>query len=310
MQLSCPHCTTVLNIESPAGTEVQCPSCSGQFVVPNMPVSAPAPGVVTQQAASQVNTEAENPEEGAEEGAEESGREIPWKKFEKIGYTVLFSVISGASIFIVIYFFINSFNPTEEGSPEVVYNETPNAASQIQNVMAADEAGEIDITWVNASREGGKIRSAIKDGFRVRVTNVEWGEVRGKDATGALVTSERPYIIIFLKTANRSYKTKQFKSWYGNQFDTPAGPRTAQLSNDNKDIFYPMIFDDIKTLQFHTAEKLFQPQEESTDAIVFDVPEDFDPAAIENLYLDLPCQAIGTGGSFRFRIPNSMIQGN
>ncbi|MGY8766923.1 MAG: hypothetical protein ACKVH8_00660 [Pirellulales bacterium] len=285
---------------------MQCPSCNGQFVVPNMQPQAPAPHVVTEKMPGATITETgENPEE-----AEEPGREIPWKQIEKIGYTILFSVISGAVIFIMILAFKNALDPAEDDGPDVVYNETPNAASQIQDVMASDEKGEIDVTWVNASREGGKIRSAIKDGFRVRVTNVEWAEVRGRDATNSLVTSERPYIVVYLETANRSDKTKQFKSWYGNLFETAAGPRTAQLSNDKKEVFYPMIFEDIKSLKYHTAEKTFEPQDESTDAIVFDVPENFDPTAIENLYLDLPGQAIGTGGSFRFRIPNTMIQGN
>ncbi|MEX0792207.1 MAG: DUF4429 domain-containing protein [Pirellulaceae bacterium] len=34
MQLSCPHCSTVLEVASPAGTQVQCPTCQGIFVVP------------------------------------------------------------------------------------------------------------------------------------------------------------------------------------------------------------------------------------------------------------------------------------
>ncbi|MEX1040895.1 MAG: hypothetical protein WDZ51_09710 [Pirellulaceae bacterium] len=40
MQLSCPHCSTVLEVAAPAGSQVQCPTCQGIFIVPGPAVPA------------------------------------------------------------------------------------------------------------------------------------------------------------------------------------------------------------------------------------------------------------------------------
>ncbi|CAE7512846.1 unnamed protein product, partial [Symbiodinium sp. CCMP2456] len=139
-------------------------------------------------------------------------------------------------------------------------------------------------------------------GFKVKVNHVDWGEVRGRDEAGELVTSNgRPYMNVYLELANRSDKTFQFKSWYGNEFTTQNGAiRTAQLSDDDKNMYYPLKFDDLADLKWWTPSKTFDPLEEGTDCIVFDVPEDFDPNKVENLYLDLPGEAVRVLGRSRY----------
>ncbi|MEX1039869.1 MAG: hypothetical protein WDZ51_04520 [Pirellulaceae bacterium] len=331
MQLSCPHCSTVLEVASPAGTQVQCPTCQGIFVVPGPAAPTPAPmmaPVINTGGSStrgpQIKKKPaktappESPAAAGEEAAEEAaegegegegeGREIPWKLIEKLAYVVTISIISAGVIGAVIVAISSSWGPEEEVVYEGPYvaDGQANTGNQIQEVMEAAERGEIHVKWIDAKKS-----SATMQGFKVKVNHADWGEVRGRDENNNLITSEgRPYIVVYLELANRSNKTFPFKSWYGNEFTTENGAlRTAQLSDDHKNVYYPLRFDDLKQLKWHTPSKSFSPAEEGTDSIVFDVPENFDPAQLDGLYLDLPGEAVGHSGSYRFRIPKSMIQG-
>lgn len=251
---------------------------------------------------------------GAEQAEGEEGLEeeesflanVPWDMVTKIGYMFVIPILSAIVLFVVL----KSAGVFDSG-PEVVDN-TPynndgvvNSGNQIQDVMEAAEKGDIYVKWIPAKN------SATMEGFKVKINHIDWGEVRGRDAQGNLVTSEgRPYMNVFLELSNRSNKTFNFKSWYGNQFTTKGGAlRTAQLSDDDKNVYYPLRFDDLADLKWWTPSRTFQPADEGTDSIVFDVPEDFDPSKVENLYLDLPGEAVGHSGSYRFKIPRSMIQG-
>ncbi|RCS54395.1 hypothetical protein DTL42_04410 [Bremerella cremea] len=313
MHLKCPHCSTVLNVTSPAGTQVQCPTCQGVFVVPQ---AAPAVGpvITPKQSGSRANAkgkakaaESDNTDPDAENAEAEKG-EIPWKTIIKTGYIVFFSLLSAAGLF-VVYLYVTADRGDSE---EVVVDEADfNRGNQIQERITQAETGEQYIKWIPAKN------SATMEGFRVKVNHVDWGEVRGRDERGEIVTSGRPYINVYLELSNRSDKTFQFKSWYGNVFTSPSGAlRTAQISDEEKRTYDPIMFDDLSDLKWWTPKKTFEPLEEGTDVIVFDVPEDFDPNAIENLYLDLPGEAVTRdgasqpmSGSYRFKIPKSMIQG-
>lgn len=308
MHLKCPHCSTVLNVTSPAGTQVQCPTCQGVFMVPQ---ATPQVGPVVTPKATGSRAPAKPEATGTDEGdaeADGTGREIPWNAIIKTGYIVFGSLFSAAALFL-IYLFVTA----NVGDPEeVVVDESDfNRGNQIQERITQSETGEKYIKWIPAKN------SATMEGFKVKVNHVDWGEVRGRDERGELVTSGRPYINVYLELSNRSDKTFHFESWYGNVFTSPSGAlRTAQISDDNKRTYDPIMFDDLADLKWWTKEKTFAPLEEGTDVIVFDVPEDFDPASIENLYLDLPGEAVtrdgassAMSGSYRFQIPKSMIQG-
>lgn len=311
MQLQCPHCSTVLSVSSPGGTQVQCPNCQGVFVVPNETAPAPASVVpkitprgsgaksATKQAAGSADLAT------GEEGEDALQRAMPWKAIEKTAFAVIFGLFSAAAVFGILIFtgVLGSTDETIDNTPYVADGQA-NSGNQIQDVMEAAEQGQVHIKWVPAKN------SATMQGFKVKIDHVDWGEVRGRDASGGLITSDRPFIIVYLETANRSDKTFDFKSWYGNEFVTENGAiRTAQLSDDDKSVYYPLRFDDLKQLKWHIPSKTFQPLDEGTDAIVFDVPEDFDPSKLENLYLDLPGEAVGLSGSYRFQIPRAMIRG-
>ncbi|MHC2070945.1 MJ0042-type zinc finger domain-containing protein [Bremerella sp. T1] len=318
MHLKCPHCSTVLNVTSPAGTQVQCPTCQGVFVVPQVtpqpaapqvgPVITPkTPGSKPPKKKAPANANQADGTEGAEGEEELEGREIPWDLILKITKVVVIPMCLAVVLFLVLV----GAGILEIGSDEIV-DDTPyvndgvaNSGNQIQDVMEAGEKGDIYVKWIPAKN------SATMQGFKVKVNHVDWGEVRGRDEAGELVTSNgRPYMNVYLELANRSDKTFQFKSWYGNEFTTQNGAiRTAQLSDDDKNMYYPLKFDDLADLKWWTPSKTFDPLEEGTDCIVFDVPEDFDPNKVENLYLDLPGEAVGQSGSYRFKIPKSMIQG-
>ena len=313
MHLKCPHCSTVLNVTSPAGTQVQCPTCQGVFGVPQAapqvaPVITPKPSGARASAKSKAKaTENDNPEAAAEDAAAEKGA-IPWNTIIKTGYVVFFSLVSAGVLFVVYLYATANRGDNEEVS---VDEADFNRGHQIQERITQGETGEQYIKWIPAKN------SATMEGFKVKVNHVDWGEVRGRDERGELVTSGRPYINVYLELSNRSDKTFQFKSWYGNVFTSPGGAlRTAQISDDKKQTYDPIMFDDLADLKWWTPQKTFEPLEEGTDVIVFDVPEDFDPNAIENLYLDLPGEAVTRdgasqplSGSYRFQIPKSMIQG-
>ncbi|PQO46673.1 MJ0042-type zinc finger domain-containing protein [Blastopirellula marina] len=341
MQLRCPHCSTVLEIQSPAGTQVQCPSCSGVFMVPDMGPAAGAPPVpplpqppLTQPSAPQpptldaplIQTRPKPPgrkssppppkkpkpaEPGAEgEGTDGEGEEEVsfFAKHQKLIINIAAGGVGAVALFLVFavakYLVLGSSGggtPTEQVATET----NTNVGNKIQDILDKSENDpDFYINWSDASKS-----SKILDGLKVKVHHVEWGEVRGQDERGELVLSGQPFMVVFLELANRSPNTIEFKTWYGTEFKSPAGFRTAQLSDEQRNTYYPLRFDDIAKLKWNTPQKTFQPKDEGTDSIVFDVGQDFNPKTVQNLYLDLPGQAIGEGGSFRFKIPRSMIQG-
>ncbi|MCC9608808.1 zinc-ribbon domain-containing protein [Blastopirellula sp. JC732] len=330
MQMRCPHCSTVLEIQSPAGTQVQCPSCSGQFMVPDLaatPAAPPAPPVMqapqppTLQAPS-LQTRPNAPGRrtpapkkpkpaapGAEGEATESDEEVSFfKKNEKLIFNIVAGGVGAVALFLVFavgkYLFVGS-GSVEEPDNTVATETNTNVGNKIQDVMdRAENDPDFYINWADATRKSLNI-----DGLKVKVHHVEWGEVRGQDERGELVTSGQPFMVVFLEIGNRSSKPIDFKTWYGTEFKSPAGFRTAQLSDEQRNVYYPLRFDDIAKLKWNTPEKTFEPKEDGTDSIVFDVGENFNPKTVQNLYLDLPGQAVGGGGSFRFKVPRSMIQG-
>ncbi|MFI4875183.1 MAG: hypothetical protein ACIALR_07590 [Blastopirellula sp. JB062] len=314
MQLHCPHCSTVLEIQSPAGTQVQCPTCSGVFLVPELPSSAaPPPQIQTRpnppgrkSAPSPPQTSASQSSAAGEHAAGDESLSF-WKRHEKLIFNIVAGGVGAVALFLVFALAKSMLfdRGDQEAVEEVATPENTNVGNQIQEVLDRSESDpDYYVNWSDASK-----KNKILDGLRVKVHHVEWGEVRGRDEQGELVTSGRPFMIVFLELANRSPNPIDFKTWYGTEFKSPAGFRTAQLSDQQRNIYYPLRFDDIVALKWNTPQKTFAPKEEGTDSIVFDVGEDFDPRSVENLYLDLPGQAIGDGGSFRFRIPRSMIEG-
>ncbi|UUO04811.1 zinc-ribbon domain-containing protein [Blastopirellula sp. J2-11] len=319
MQLRCPHCSTVLEIQSAAGTQVQCPTCSGVFLVPDMPAAPAAsaapviqtrpksPGRKSAPAPSKPPQSATPGGEGEEAVEGEAGISF-FKQHEKLIFNIVAGGVGAVALFLVFavakYLIMGSGGGGEE--VEVVATETnTNVGNKIQDVLDKSENDDnYYVNWSDASKS-----AKYMDGLRVKVHHIDWGEVRGQDEKGELVTSGRPFMVVYLELANRSNKPIDFKTWYGTEFKSPAGFRTAQLSDEQRNIYYPLRFDDIAKLKWNTPEKTFEPKEEGTDSVVFDVGENFDPKTVQNLYLDLPGQAIGDGGSFRFKVPRSMIEG-
>ncbi|TWT29663.1 zinc ribbon domain-containing protein [Blastopirellula retiformator] len=334
MQLRCPHCSTVLEIQSPAGTQVQCPTCSGVFVVPDMGATTPPPPLpnVSQSpqppnlSAPQLQTRPNAPGRkspppkkskpaaagtsagAAAEGSEGEDEEVSFfNKHQKLIFNIVAGGVGAVALFLVFAVAKALLTGGGEDAPvaEVANETNTNVGNKIQEIMdRAENDDSFYINWSDASK-----KSKILDGLKVKVHHVDWGEVRGHDEQGELQTSGRPFMVVYLEIGNRSGKPIHFKTWYGTEFKSPAGFRTAQLSDEQRNIYYPTRFDDIARLKWNTPEKTFEPKEDGTDSIVFDVGEDFNPKTVQNLYLDLPGQAIGEGGSFRFKIPRSMIQG-
>ncbi|PQO42417.1 hypothetical protein C5Y93_29255 [Blastopirellula marina] len=269
-----------------------------------VPQAAPqvAPVIVPKTPGSKASSQPTSTE--GEEGAENEAGGVPWNAIIKTGYIVLFSVISAVVLF-VVYLYVTA--DRGDVADEVQLNQ----GNEIQTRIEQSETGEKYIKWIPAKN------SATMEGFKVKVHHVLWGKVRGKDERGDIIESDRPFVNVFLELANRSGNKFHFKSWYGNVFTAENGAsRTAQISDDEKQQYEPILFDDLADLKWWTPSKTFEPLEEGTDSIVFDVPEDFDPKQVEFLFLDLPGEAVTRdgagkpmGGSYRFKIPRSMIQG-
>ena len=159
-----------------------------------------------------------------------------------------------------------------------------------------------EIVWVDASEQASKLRN-----MQVRITRVQFGEVRGRDESKQLQVSEgQKFLQVFVELRNRGAKT-DYLSWYGNEFEGEEEYFSATL-RDQDDNLVPMnVFTDVKKLAGHTATGELVKNQRLRDVIIFALEEDMSISDIEELYLTLPGHAFDINGFLYFRIPGSMI---
>ena len=161
------------------------------------------------------------------------------------------------------------------------------------------------VRWSDATRVELRMNHLL-----VRVSSVERGEVRGKDASNRVIVSETDnYLLIYLRITNAGAADVLYRSWYGRAFDDQGTPRIAQLSDNTQRKYEMMVFSGVKSIKGHIREARLKPQERIEDVVVFALPEDLDRARIEYFRLELPAAACGGSGFGRFEIPSAMIQG-
>ena len=139
---------------------------------------------------------------------------------------------------------------------------------------------------------------------------VGYGEVRAKDVQHrVLVSDQKNYLQAYLKIKNLGSGSVKYVSWQGNSFT--AGDRQVRATLvDDQQRSYPMQeFADVAGLKGHTPRLLLAEKEEMEDVVVFTIPESVDRRPIRHFRMELPAEAYGGSGVYRFEIPRQSIQG-
>ncbi len=79
---------------------------------------------------------------------------------------------------------------------------------------------------------------------------------------------------------------------------------------DDSDRQYEMLaFTGVTEVQGHTREATLGTNEVAKDVLVFDIPSSINLRTIQYFHLDLPADAYGGTGIYRFEIPRHIVQG-
>ncbi len=159
-----------------------------------------------------------------------------------------------------------------------------------------DEQGNA-ITWTDAAS-----KSAASGNVKVGVERVEFGPVRARDARNMMQISDQTnFLQVFVSVENRGSGEVNYESWYGNR-------RHPAKLTDSAGKVYPMItFGDVTNIRGHTPSATLGKHDEAGDVMVFEIPEGAKVMSAEAFRLELPGGACGVAGTFRFRIPGSML---
>ena len=70
-----------------------------------------------------------------------------------------------------------------------------------------------------------------------------------------------------------------------------------------------LAFTGVTEVQGHTREATLGTNEVAKDVLVFDIPSSINLRTIQYFHLDLPADAYGGTGIYRFEIPRHIVQG-
>ena len=144
----------------------------------------------------------------------------------------------------------------------------------------------------------------------VDVHFVDFGEVRARDAENrVIVTEQKNYLQVHLKIKNRGVGAVEYTSWQGNAFPSPDGLVRATLVDDQLRSYPMQDFANVAGFKGHTPRAVLENQDEIGDVVVFTIPESIDRRVIRHFRLELPAEAYGGSGVYRFEIPRHSIQG-
>lgn len=144
----------------------------------------------------------------------------------------------------------------------------------------------------------------------VDVPYVGYGEVRAKDAQNRVVVSDQKnYLQAYLKIKNLGSGPVKYISWQGNSFKASDQQVRATLIDDQQHSYPMQEFAYVAGLKGHTPRAILAEKEEIDDVVVFVIPETVNRRAIRHFRLELPAEAYGGAGVYRFEIPRQSIQG-
>jgi len=144
----------------------------------------------------------------------------------------------------------------------------------------------------------------------VDVYYVGYGEVRAKDAQNrVIVTDQKNYLQAYLKIKNLGSGPVKYISWQGNSFTAGDQQVRATLIDDQQRSYPMQEFAHVAGLKGHTPRAILADKEEIDDVVVFTIPETVNRRTIRHFRLELPAEAYGGSGVYRFEIPRQSIQG-
>ena len=146
--------------------------------------------------------------------------------------------------------------------------------------------------------------------FGGRRAYVGFGEVRARDAHNRVVVSDqRNYLQVYLKIKNLGAEPVQYVSWQGNSFAASGQQVRATLVDDQGRSYAMQEFAHVAGLQGHTPRAILANKEKAEDVVIFTIPESVDRRTVRYFRLELPAEAYGGSGVYRFEIPPQAIQG-
>lgn len=329
-EVFCPFCSTSQSLQhAAAGQTARCKSCGKTFMVPvapaprattanrRLPTAAPLPAAALQ--ASPLPRASSAAARPATLGAamaplSVAGGVPPTESLEPaapedsggssiglilLGGTACF-VLGGLLLLVVILRL--SKEPREPDRPAVAGTGSP-AASRIVKWTPENSRSS---GWTSVARG-----VAIDlNSLAVDVQAVDFGEVRAKDAYNRVIVSDqRNYLQIYLKIKNLGSRPVKYVSWQGNSFAAGGQEVRATLVDDQGRSYAMQEFAHVAGLKGHTPSALLAPKEEAQDVVVFAIPESVAHRTIGHFRLELPAEAYGGSGVYRFEIQRQSVQG-
>jgi hypothetical protein len=229
---------------------------------------------------------------------------------ESTGSSVSLFVLGGAACFILgglllLVVIVRLANRDREPDrPTAVGASSPSPASS-QIVRWTPETSRRS-SWSSVSRG---IAIDINS-LAVDVHYVGYGEVRAKDAQNRVVVSDQKnYLQAYLKLKNLGSGPVKYISWQGNSFTAGDQQVRATLIDDQQRSYPMQEFEHVAGLKGHTPRAILAEKEEIDDVVVFVIPETANRRTIRYLRLELPAEAYGGSGVYRFEIPRQSVQG-
>lgn len=189
----------------------------------------------------------------------------------------------------------------EHDRPAVVNTDSPSSTQSVP----ATPANSPSPGWSHVPRG-----SAIDiNSLEIEVQHVDFGEVWAQDDRNRVVVLDRKnYLQVYLSIKNLGAHSVSYTSWQGNSF-TVEGKQVRATLVDDRGRSYMQGFAQVAGLKGHTPRAILASQEEAEDVVVFTIPERVARRTIRYFRLELPAEACGGSGVYRFEIPRQSIQG-
>lgn len=305
-EVSCPFCSTSQSLpHAAAGQTARCKSCGKTFMVP----AAPSPSGILASAAVGPATVGRTPVPvpvpgGSRTPAPQEADTVGDAGRSSVGLILL----GGAACFVVgglllVVVVLKLASRTRESDRPTAVSPGNSVSSQI--VRWTPESSR-------ASRSSSVASGVVIDlnSLAVDVRHVEFGEVRAKDAQNRVIVSDqRNYLQAYLKIKNLGVAPVKYLSWQGNSFASDGQQVQAALTDDQERSYSMQQFTHVAGIKGHTPQAIMAGREEVEDVVVFAIPDTIDRRTIRYFRLELPAEAYGGAGVYRFDIPQQSIEG-
>jgi len=328
IQIQCTHCAAGYNVPASAiGRSVQCQKCNQTFVVAATAVASPSAPTQSQAAAQTSAPAAHNPIpphllQGG--GAPTAAMSAPTDPLQTPGASTEFGVEahtdkmkekytkSSGGVGMVLVILGSLMALVFVCAVLYVYFKRPDLFKKENTIVIREggsqtgtgtNAGSQEISWANATS-----KTVVQNGVAVKVERVEFGPIRARDQRNMVQQSGGGnFLQVHISIRNDTQGAVDYQSWYGNVFDAKGKQVTAALKDNKGHIYQMLTFGDVTKIQGHIEGATLDPKEKRSDMIVYEISDDVKRDEVEYYRLELPAEATGRGGVFRFEIPVSMV---